>query len=189
MTLELNDVLLRGEEQTLSLLASEGQMTCIVGGTAERRTHWLYALMGFEQPVAGFISVDGEPLTGGCIAHLRRHLAFAPSSLETVGQIVAYEPPTLHDVLSLRCNRHLAEADIDGECRRTGATGQKALLLALAAMRKTAVLVVDSPSGESAHYLHQVAVHDGRTVITATDDARVIGRADNIVELDSETSI
>lgn len=184
MIIELNEVLLRGEEHTLSLLAREGQLTCITGGTAARRTRWLHALMGFEMPVTGYISVDGEPLTGGCIAHLRRNIAFAPASLDTVGQIVRYEPPEAADIFSLRSNRHagITPADIDEECLRTGATGQKALLLAVAALRHKPVLIVDSPEGSSASYLHELAKREGRTVIVATDNSTIISQADCVVE-------
>ena len=196
MTIELNEVLLPGEEHVLSLLADEGQLTCITGGTAERRTRWLHVLMGFEVPSAGCVSVDGEPLAGGCIAHLRKHIAFAPASLETVGQLVPYEPPTVQDVLSLHSNRGLGitEADVEEEYNRTGISNpgqqttnplqqQKALLLAVAVLRRKPVLLVDSPLAASASYLLQQARQEGRTVIVATDDTTVIGLADNVVEL------
>ena len=186
MTIELNDVVLPGEEQSLSMLADEGQLTCITGGTADRRTRWLHVLMGFgTPPAAGYVSVDGEPLAGGCIAHLRKHIAFSPASLQTVGELVPYDPPTIKDVLSLHANKSLniTEASIEEECRRTGATGQKGLLLALAKLRRKPVLLVDSPLAASATYLLQQAREEGRTVIVATDDATVIGLADNVVEL------
>lgn len=187
MTIELNEAQLPDEVETLSLLADEGQLTCITGGTALRRTRWLHALMGFEAPSAGYVSVDGEPLSGGCIAHLRKHIAFVPASLDVVGQLVPYEPPTVGDVLSLHANRHLnkTEADVEQESRRTGASGQKALLLALAALRRQPVLVVDSPSATSADYLHQLAAQEGRTVIVATDDDTIVSLADNVAKLSS----
>lgn len=185
MTLELNCVLLRGEELTLSMLAREGQLTCLTGGTASRRTRWLHAMMGFETPVTGYISLDGEPLSAEAIGGLRQFMAFVPSGLSAVGSIVVYEPPTAADMLSLRSNRHLgvSATDIEEECRRTGTTGDKARLLAAAVLRRKPVLLVDSPSGASANYLHSLAAQGGATVIAATDDALVIGRADNIVEL------
>ena len=185
MTIELNEVQLTGEEHVLSLLAGEGQLTCITGGTPARRTRWLHVLMGFEVPSGGYVSVDGEPLAGGCIAHLRKNIAFAPSSLQTVGELVPYEPPTLEEVLSLRSNHYLGitRAEVEEESRRTGATGQKALLLAVAALRRKPVLLVDSPSPESASYLLQQASQEGRTVIVATDDVTVIGLANNVVKL------
>lgn len=189
MTLELNEVLLRGEDLPLSLLADEGVLTCITSGTAALRTRWLHVLMGFERPADGYVSIDGEPLhDGGSIAHLRRHIAFAPACLDTVGEIVPYEPPTTADVLALRSNRRLsiAEADIIGEEHRTGATGQKARLLAVAVLRQTPVLLVDSPSAASAAYLHDLAAK-GRTLIVATDDETIIAQADNVVELPSRS--
>lgn len=185
MTIELNEVVLRGEEFTLSLLAQEGCLTCITGGSAGRRTRWLYALMGFELPSAGYVSVDGEPLTGGCIAHLRRNIAFVPASLDTIGEIVPYEPPTLNDMLSLRSNRRLKidAAAVEEEMGHTGITGQKAELLAFAVLRRKPVLVVDNPPGASAAYLHSLAEQEGLTVIVATDEAEILGCADSIVEL------
>ena len=185
MTIELNEVLLPGEEHSLSLLADEGQLTCITGGTADRRTRWLHVLMGFEVPSAGCVSVDGEPLAGGCITHLRKHIAFAPACLETVGQLVPYEPPTFQDVLALHANKNLGinEADIEEECQRIGANDQKALLLAVAVLRRKPVLLVDSPLATSGSYLLQQAHQEGRTVIVATGDTTLIGFADNVVEI------
>ncbi len=201
MTIELNEVTLPGSEQALSLLADEGQLTCITGGSGERRTRCLYMLMGFEAPSGGCVSVDGEPLAGGCINHLRKHIAFVPSSLDTVGQLVPYEPPTIQDVLALRSNRGLAisEADVEEECRRAAgianplqqpASGrqdslrrQKVLLLAVAVLRRKPVLLVDSPLASTATYLQQQARQEGRTVIVATDDAAVVRLADNVVSL------
>lgn len=185
MTIELNDALLSGEEQTLSMLADEGQLTCITGGTAERRTRWLHVLMGFEFPVSGVVSIDGEPLVGGCIAHLRKHIAFAPASLQTVGDLVPYEPPTVQDILSLHANKSLGvtEDDIMEECRNIGDMEQKGLLLAVAVLRRKPVLLVDSPLASSASYLQQQARKEGRNVIVATDDDSIIGLADNVVEL------
>lgn len=186
MTLELNEVLLSGEKYPLTLLAGEGSLTCISGGTASLRTRLLYVLMGFEAPVSGYVSIDGEPLhDGGSIAHLRHHIAFAPASLDTVGIIMPYEPPSTADVLSLRSYRRLTitEADVEEEMRRTGATGQKARLLAIAALRKTPVLLVDSPHIDTAAYLCHLAREEGRTVIVATDDDGIARQADGIVML------
>ena len=63
MMLELNEVLVEGEPQTLSLMAKASEMTCLTGGSAERRTRWLLAMLGFQSVTHGYISIDGEPLT------------------------------------------------------------------------------------------------------------------------------
>lgn len=167
------------------MLAREGRLTCISGGTAPRRLRWLHVLMGFEPPATGYVSVDGEPLVGGCIGHLRKNIAFVPAALSTVGELVPYEPPTVADVLALRSNSRMGVtvSDVEAEACRTGAEGGKALLLALAALRRKAVLVVDSPAPASAGYLLDQARRQGSTVVAATDDEAVIALADNIVEL------
>ena len=77
--LELNDVLLKGEKSTLSLMAAEGQLTCIVGPV-----RWLHAMMGFEPVLAGYISIDGEPLTPQLAATMRRSMAFVPADRKSV---------------------------------------------------------------------------------------------------------
>ena len=56
-------MLVEGEPQTLSLMATAGEMTCLTGGSAERRTRWLLAMLGFQSVTHGYISIDGEPLT------------------------------------------------------------------------------------------------------------------------------
>lgn len=190
MTLELNRVLLPGEEHPLSLIAREGQLTCITGGTASRRTRWLHAMMGFVAPDTGYISLDSEPLTPKNILHLRAFMAFVPRELATVGTIVAYEPPTVEEMLALRSNRKSPQSPprsqqnlLSSLAERTGATGDKARLLAAAILRQRPVLLVDSPSGASAFFLYQQATQTDTTVIAATDDALVLARADNIVKL------
>ena len=60
--LELNEVLIEGESRTLSMMAHEGQITCLTGDTPERLTRWLCCMMGFERVQSGFVSIDGEPM-------------------------------------------------------------------------------------------------------------------------------
>ena len=119
--LELNDVLIKGESHTLSLMARERQITCVAGGS-----RWLYAMLGFEPVVAGFISIDGEPLTPKTASALRRQMAFAPCRLDDVGQHMRYEAPTADDVFALRANRQLSDETLEEETEQTGCQGQQA---------------------------------------------------------------
>lgn len=186
--LELNDVLLEGERSTLSLMAREGQLTCLVPvanplppSSAQR---WLYALLGFERVVCGYISIDGEPLTPSSAHTMRRLMAFAPDRLDDVGEIEVYEAPVADDVFSLRFNRRhpVSDDQLSEEMRRTGATGDRARLLALAVLLGRPILLVYCPEASSADYLRQQA-RKGRTVIVVSDDATIIHAADNVVEL------
>ena len=176
--LELNDVLIRGEAHTRSMMARERQLTCLVGST-----RWLYAMLGFEPVVAGFISIDGEPLTPKTATALRRHMAFAPRSLNDVGDIVRYEAPTAHDVFSLHANRHLSDSTLEEEIERTGGTDtHQARLLAIAVLLQRPILIVEEPEAAMLPYLRRQAMA-GRIVVMSSSDDAVINAADNVVEI------
>ena len=178
--LELNDVLVKGEPHTLSLMARERQITCVVGGA-----RWLYAMMGFEPVVAGFISIDGEPLTPKTASALRRQMAFAPRRLDDVGELVRYEAPTADDVFALHANRQCDDDALEEETVQTGGTGQQARLLAVAVLLKRPILLVEEPNAVLLPYLRKQAIA-GRTVIVSSTDGAVINAADNVVEINSD---
>jgi hypothetical protein len=126
--LELNEVVLKGERQTLSLMAYKGRLTCLTGGTAERRRRWLYAMMGFEPAQVGVVCVDGEPLTDATAAEIRALMGFVPHELKDEGEVRHYEAPSVQDVFRLRANRHLPISNgiLAEEMRRTGVTDDQA---------------------------------------------------------------
>ena len=70
------------------------------------------------------------------------------------------------------------------EMKRTGTTGVRARLLAVAVLLKRPILLVDHPDASSADYLRQQA-QQGRIVIVLSDDQTVIWASDNVVELPS----
>ena len=175
--LELNDVLLKGETHTLSLMARERKITCVVGGS-----RWLYAMLGFEPVVAGFISIDGEPLTPKTAPALRRLMAFAPRRLDDVGELVRYEAPTADDVFALRANRQYHDEALEEETAQTGsANTQQARLLAVAVLLQRPILIVEEPEPAMLPYLRKQAVA-GRIVIVSSTDSAIINAADNVVE-------
>lgn len=182
--LELNEVLLRGEERTLSLMGEAGQMTCLVGGTRRRRQRWLMAMLGFEDVQVGYISVDGEPLNRKNVGVLRAMMGYVPDGLRKEGEVVTYEPPTVQDVFQLRANRHLPISNgmLAEEMRRTGLPADEARWLAVAVLLERPILLVDHPSAGAANYLHYQA-RRGRTVIVATDETSVYGSADKVIEI------
>lgn len=177
--LELNDVLIRGEQSTLSMMAREGQLTCLVGGNVR----WLHAILGFEPVISGFISIDGEPLTPRSAASMRRLMAFVPDSLDAVGQINVYEPPTVQDIFALKANRQQAISNglLSEEMKRTGTTGIKAQLLAVAGLLNRRILLIDRPDVASLPYLRHQA-DTGHIVIICSSNNTIIRAADNVVE-------
>ncbi|MBR3068124.1 MAG: hypothetical protein IKG77_10325 [Prevotella sp.] len=185
--LELNDVLLRGEHSTLSMMAHEGQVTCItrvgapLGATP---VGWLHAMMGFVPVVAGYISIDGEPLTVRSAAVMRRLMAFVPAALEQDGEVEVYEPPSVQDVFALKANRQFSISNglLSEEMKRTGTTGMKAQLLAVGVLLQRYILLVDRPAASSMPYLKRQA-EMGRIVVVTSNDSLVVSQADCLVEI------
>ena len=186
MILELNEVLLKDEPQTLSMMAKSGELTCMTGGTSVQRRRWLYALMGFESLLNGFISIDGEPLTTRSALAFRQLMAFAPSCLAPVGEVVVYEAPTVQDVFSLKANREqpISNGILGEEIRRVGLdnTDPRGQLLAVAVLLGKPILLVDDPNDQAVGYIrHQANL--GKLVIVTSDSPAVADAADLVVEL------
>ena len=184
LMLELNEVLLEGEPNTFSMMAHEGRVTCITGGTPQRRTQWLLAMMGLRPVKSGFISLDGEPLTAKTAPMLRKMMAYVPDTLDVGTVVNVYEPPTVQQVFALKANRGLPISNglLAEETRRTGATGEKAQWLAVAMLLKRSIVLIDSPLGSTANYL-RIQAEKGLAIVVATTDGDILSMADNIYEL------
>ena len=187
--LELNDVLLEGEHGTLSMMAREGQVTCLTPSSAHSASpsaamRWIYALLGFEEVVCGYISIDAEPLTAASAAVMRRMMAFVPQRLDDIGQVDVYHAPDVQQVFALKANRGLPISNglLSEEMKRTGVSGQRARLLAVGVLLDRPILLVDSPEAASMGYLRQQA-QKGRTVVVVSSNPTVVQASDNVVEL------
>lgn len=185
--LELNDVLIRGEQNTLSLMAREGQLTCLTPAMAgvdgaRPLVRWLYAMLGLEPVLAGYVSIDGEPVTAASAPLLRRQMAFVPARLDAEGQVVVYEAPAVQDVFALKANREqpITNGILSEEMKRTGASGQKALLLAVGVLLHRPILLVESPDAASLPYLRRQA-QSGRVIIVSSADDAIASAADQLI--------
>lgn len=189
--LELNEVCLRTDNatthSTLSLMAEEGQLTCLTGGSASVRSRLLLAMLGLAPLSCGYISIDGEPVCDATAAALRRLMAYVPRQLQPVGSVTVYEAPSETDVFSLHANR---KCDFSDELLRQrvhdidpGDCGdERVRLLAVASLMQRQIVLVDDPPAVCAPFLHDMAA-EGRVVIVSTDNGSVTGVADQIVEL------
>lgn len=186
MILELNEVLLKDERQTLSMIAKSGELTCLSGGTPDQRRRWLYALMGFEIIQHGYISLDGEPLTEHSALAFRSMMAYAPARLSVMGEVTTYEPPTIQDVFNLQANREqpISNGILGEEVRKIGAdaSDQRSQLLAVAVLLDKPILLVDNPQEESAYYLVQQA-QKGRLVIVTSTCPSIVDNANLVIEV------
>ncbi len=185
-----------------------GRMTVITGRSGAGKTTLLKLVAGLDRPSSGQVVLDGHPLgdrSGEQLASLRRQrIGYLPQEPAPIGFLTAEE----NAVLVLRIRGWDAEAAAERAARTltlaglADRAGQRAgrlsageaqrLALARALASARGLLIVDEPTSRQdennaravAALLAAAAHEDGQTVICATHDPAVIGRADKVVVLD-----
>ena len=189
--LELNEVCLKTDNavdhSTVSMMAMEGRVTCITGGTPRWRSRMLLAMLGLAPLSCGYISVDGEPVDSTTARDMRRLMAYVPARLTSVGETTVYAAPKAGDVFRLHANRHslYSVERIEQEKKLIapdGAGDERIELLAVAALMQRPILLVDNPPALCADYLVSQA-ESGKVVVVGTDDDALLRVAHQIVEL------
>ena len=83
--LEFKDATIKvGEEvlaSNISLIARDGQLTCVTGPEGSGKTVLLRTLMGFLPVSEGFVSVDGELLTVYSAHAFRKMMVYLPQKM------------------------------------------------------------------------------------------------------------
>ncbi len=183
--LELNQILLEGARQTLSLLAEAGEVTTLTGEDSEALSRYLLAIAGFSNVLNGNICIDGEPLTAFSADFFRQQMAYAPADLHAEGEIVSYEPPSVQDIFRLRANRALSVSDdiLNEEISKLGgaASDRQMQLIAAAALLETPILLIEDPPVSAMPYLRKLAA-TGRIVLLTSNKPEILAASDKIEE-------
>ena len=167
------------------MMAREGEMVCLTGGTREQRTRWLQGIMGFVPVLSGYVCIDGEPLTAETVGEFRQLMAYAPSRLQREGQIRTFAPPSVQDVFALKENQHLPISNglLKREMRLISPSmDEPSQWLAVAVLRDKPILLVDDPMPLSCTYLRSQAEH-GRVVIITSDDSTFRHESNRVIEI------
>jgi len=81
MMLELHNVTIGQQQNSVSLTISDGQLASIAGAEGSGKTSLLRAVLGFIPISGGHICIDGELLTPESAPWFRRMMAYVPQRL------------------------------------------------------------------------------------------------------------
>ena len=184
-----------------------GRMTAVTGRSGLGKTTLLKLVAGLDQPSRGQVILDGQSLgdrDGEQLASLRRkRIGYLSQEPAPIGFLSAEETVALSlrirgwdtTAATERTAEALARAGLTDRARqrvhRLSAGEAQRLALARALASAQGLLIVDEPTSRQdensaravATLLADAAHLEGQTVICATHDPAVIGRADEVVAL------
>lgn len=179
----------------LSLIARDGQVTCITGSEGAGKTTLLRTLMGFLPVEAGYVSVDGELLTMASAPAFRNLMTYLPQKIQMLAhQLKAPEMPVCEADDYAVWNQALLPSAVKEQLPEPlapEAIYQLAEKTILEASDKP-IVIADEPAahltpeltGQMLDLLIQQA-RVGKTVLIATRKPQLLARADLVLNLDN----
>lgn len=171
--LELKDASLavKGRQilNRLSMMALDGQMTCITGPEGSGKTLLLRVLMGFVPLDEGLVSVDGELMTVLSATAFRRQMAYVPQMLEQTVSHDLFVPMT---------------DDLETVWSGEGLTAwePKTVGQPVVTILDKPIVLADNPPTTMLSQLRMLA-NEGRTVVVASREEAIINMSDKTITL------
>ena len=178
----------------LSLIARDGQITCITGSEGSGKTTFLRTLMGFLPVEAGFVSVDGELLTIYSAHAFRTLMVYLPQEIQALAhQLKAPEAPVCEADEYGAWNAMLPSAI--SEQQPAPLDAEAIFQLAEKTIREApdkSIVIADEPAAhltpeltEQLYDLLRQQKEAGKTVLIATRKPQLLSRADMVFNLDT----
>ena len=178
--------------QNLSLIAPDGEITCITGPEGSGKTAFLRTLMGFLPVADGFVSVDGELLTVNSAPAFRQHMCYLPQNIDMLRyQLYPVEEKQVEPDEYSVCNTLLPSAEEMPETKPL--SPDDVFRLASKIIEEAAdkpILIADEPalhlSPELAIPLLQLLQQQaaqGKCVLIASRNPQLVAHANQVIDL------
>ena len=170
---ELKDATLTvgGQElfRNLSLMAQDGQLTCITGPAGSGKTALVQVLLGFMTLDEGMVSVDGELLTPLSAPTFRRLMAYLPQKRPVTICQPEIDVSGLEAVWSPHNSRRYQLTPIDER-------------LDVAPMASKPIIIADDPEPQLFSMLKSLAT-SGHTVVVTSQNGEFLNLCDKLITL------
>ena len=177
--IELKDasLVLEGRElfKNLSLMAQDGQLTCITGPAGSGKTAIVQVLLGFLPLDEGLVSIDGELLTPLSAPAFRQLMAYVPQKVSVTISQPEVNIEGLETVWSPYNRRNYLLTQIDEH-------------LDLVPMSQKPIVIADDPDTALFGVLKSLAVA-GHTVVIASRQDDFINKSDKVVILGNHDTV
>lgn len=153
----------------LSLMAQDGQMTCITGPTGSGKTAMAQVMLGFMLLDEGLVSIDGELLTPLSAPTFRKTMAYLPQKHSVSLSPVEVNTMGLETIWSPFNNRNYHPSVIDEH-------------LDVAPMASKAIIIADDPPSSLLSVLKSMATGN-HTVIVMSCEENYINLSDKLITI------
>ncbi len=196
--LEFKDATIKVGERVLverlSLIAKDGELTCVTGPEGSGKTTLLRTLMGFLPVNEGFVSVDGELLTIHSAHAFRKMMVYLPQQMQLLAHQLR-EPEPLEPEAEEYVVWNGVLPSVIKQVAPEPLNAEEIMMLAektLSEANGKSIVIADEPTSllspeltmRMIQLLRQQA-EMGKTVLVASRKPQVVDYADKVIRLET----